>query len=80
MSTSSTQLLEKPYPTAAGGAEARRPAAGGQPAGSPAGHDRCPQCWEPVHERFCDKCGKEQIRRTRDSALERVGPALDRGD
>jgi ribosomal protein L37E len=31
--------------------------------------ERCPECGESVRERYCDSCGYDAIRKTRDDAL-----------
>ena len=33
--------------------------------------DRCPECGQPVREAYCDVCGYDLIRQTRDSAFRR---------
>lgn len=33
--------------------------------------ERCPECGEPVHETYCEVCGYDLIRQTRDEALRR---------
>ena len=33
--------------------------------------ERCPECGEPVRETFCEVCGYDLIRQTRDSTLRR---------
>lgn len=34
---------------------------------------RCPECGKPVRETYCDVCGYDLIRQTRDRALEGPG-------